>query len=97
MISPQVVYMNPIGETGTIRQQLFTKGDANEHAQACQTDAAGPGAEGQDDVEGLVSLPNHGHTPAKATALAGVSPGTARKWLVRYQAEGWAGLQDRDW
>ena len=42
-----------------------------------------------------MSLPNHGQTPAKAAAVAGVSPVTARKWLVRYQAEGWAGLQDR--
>ena len=42
-----------------------------------------------------MSLPNHGHTPAKAAAVAGVSPVTAEKWLVRYQTEGWAGLQDR--
>ena len=44
-----------------------------------------------------MSLPNHGHTPAKAATVAGVSPVTAKKWLVRYQAEGWAGLQDRGW
>ena len=40
-------------------------------------------AAGRDDVGGLGSLPNHGHTPSKAAAVAGVSPGTARKWLVR--------------
>ena len=40
-------------------------------------------AAGRDDAGGLVSLPNHGHTPIKAAALAGVSPVTARKWLVR--------------
>ena len=39
-----------------------------------------------------MSLPNHGQTPAKAAAVAGVSPVTAKKWLTRYQAEGWAGL-----
>ena len=27
--SPQVVYLNQIGETGTIRQRLFMKGDSN--------------------------------------------------------------------
>ena len=36
-----------------------------------------------------------GQTPAKVAAVAGVSPVTAKKWLVRYQAEGWAGLEDR--
>ena len=30
-----------------------------------------------------MSLPNYGHTPAKAVAVAGVCPGTVRKWLVR--------------
>ena len=33
-----------------------------------------------------MSLPNHGQTPAKAAAVAGVSPVTARKWLVRSPA-----------
>ena len=33
MRSPQVVYMNQIGETGTIRQRLYMKGDLNEHSQ----------------------------------------------------------------
>ena len=31
--SPQVVYMNQIGETGTIRQRLYMQGDSNEHSQ----------------------------------------------------------------
>ena len=31
-------------------------------------------AAGRDDVGGLVSLPNHGNTPAKAAAVAGVTP-----------------------
>ena len=30
-----------------------------------------------------MSLPNYGHTPAKVAAVAGVSPVTAKKWLVR--------------
>ena len=45
--------------------------------------------------ERMVKMMLDGQTPAKAAALAGVSPVTAKKWLVRYQAEGWAGLQDR--
>ena len=45
--------------------------------------------------ERRVKMMLDGHTPAKAAVLAGVSPVTAKKWLVRYQAEGWAGLQDR--
>ena len=45
--------------------------------------------------ERMVKMMLDGHTPAKAAAVAGVSPVTAKKWLVRYQAEGWAGLQDR--
>ena len=44
--------------------------------------------------ERMVKMMLDGHTPTKAAALAGVSPVTARKWLVRYQAEGRAGLQD---
>ena len=42
-----------------------------------------------------MSLTNYGHTPAKAAAVAvaGVSPVTAKKWLVRYQAEGRAGFK----
>ena len=43
-------------------------------------------AAGRDDVGGLVSLPNHGHTPTRATAVAGVCPGTAKKWLTRSPA-----------
>ena len=31
--SPHVVYLNQIVETGTMRQQLYMKGDSNEHAQ----------------------------------------------------------------
>ena len=31
--SPQVVCLNQIGETGTIGQRLYMKGDSNEHAQ----------------------------------------------------------------
>ena len=42
-----------------------------------------------------MSLPNHGHTPVKDAAVAGVFPVTAEKWLVRYQTEGWAGLPNR--
>ena len=45
--------------------------------------------------ERMVKMMLDGHTPAKAAAVAGVSPGTAKKWLDRYQAEGRAGLQDR--
>ena len=45
--------------------------------------------------ERMVKMMLDGHTPTQAAALAGVSPVTAKKWLVRYQAEGWAGLQDR--
>ena len=45
--------------------------------------------------ERMVKMMLDGHTPAKAAAVAGVSPVTARKWLLRHQAEGWAGLQDR--
>ena len=33
VISPQAVYLNQIGETGTMRQRLYMKGDSNEHAQ----------------------------------------------------------------
>ena len=33
--------------------------------------------------ERMVKMMLDGHTPAKAAALAGVSPGTAKKWLVR--------------
>ena len=32
-------------------------------------------------LDGLVSLPNHGHTPAKAAAVAGVSPVTAERFI----------------
>ena len=45
--------------------------------------------------ERMVKMMLDGRTPTKAAALAGVSPVKAKKWLVRYQAEGWAGLQDR--
>ena len=45
--------------------------------------------------ERMVKMILDGHTPAKVAAVAGVSPVTAKKWLVRYQTEGWAGLQDR--
>ena len=31
--SPQIVYLNQLGETGTIRQRLYMKGDSNEPAQ----------------------------------------------------------------
>ena len=31
--SPPVVCLNQIGETGTMRQLLYMKGDSNEHAQ----------------------------------------------------------------
>ena len=33
--------------------------------------------------ERMVKMMLDGHTPSKAAALAGVSPVTARKWLVR--------------
>ena len=36
--------------------------------------------------ERMVKMMLDGHTPAKAAALAGVSPVTARKWLVRSPA-----------
>jgi transposase InsO family protein len=45
--------------------------------------------------ERLVKMMVSGHTAAVAARAAGVCPRTARKWLARYQAEGWAGLQDR--
>ena len=47
--------------------------------------------------ERRVKMMLEGHTRVKAATVAGVSPVTARKWLVRYQAEVWAGLQDRGW
>lgn len=40
-------------------------------------------AAGRDDVGRLVSLPNYGHTPAKAAALAGVCPGTVKTCLLQ--------------
>ena len=33
--------------------------------------------------ERMVKMMLDGHTPAKAAAVAGVCPGTAKKWLVR--------------
>ena len=45
--------------------------------------------------ERMVKMMLNGQTPARAAALAGVCPRTARKWFARYQAEGLAGLQDR--
>ena len=33
--------------------------------------------------ERMVKMMLDGHTPAKAAALAGVCPGTAKKWLTR--------------
>jgi transposase InsO family protein len=36
-----------------------------------------------------------GQTPEAAARAAGVCPRTARKWVARFKAEGWAGLQDR--
>ena len=36
--------------------------------------------------ERRVKMMLDGHTPTRAAALAGVSPGTARKWLVRSPA-----------
>ena len=36
--------------------------------------------------ERMVKMMLDGHTPAKAAAAAGVSPVTARKWLVRSPA-----------
>ena len=36
-----------------------------------------------------------GWTVAKAAEAQGVSRTTARKWLARYRAEGWPGLEDR--
>ena len=44
--------------------------------------------------EWMVKMMLDGHTPTRA-AFAGMFPSTAKKWLTRYQAEGWAGLQDR--
>jgi transposase len=32
---------------------------------------------------------------AKAAEAQGVSPATAHKWIARYRAEGWSGLEDR--
>ena len=45
--------------------------------------------------ERIVRLVESGQTPEAAARAAGVCPGTARKWLARYRAEGSAGLQDR--
>ena len=36
--------------------------------------------------ERMVKMMLDGHTPTKAAAVAGVCPGTARKWLVRLPA-----------
>ena len=36
-----------------------------------------------------------GQTPEAAARAAGVCPRTARKWVARLKAEGWAGMQDR--
>ena len=36
--------------------------------------------------ERIVKMMLDGHTPTRAAALAGVSPGTAKKWLVRSPA-----------
>ena len=45
--------------------------------------------------ERMVRAMLRGETPKAAAHAAGVSPRTARKWLVRYKTEGLAGLQDR--
>ena len=45
--------------------------------------------------ERMVKMMLNGQTPARAAALAGVCPRTAKKWFARYQGEGLAGLQDR--
>ena len=45
--------------------------------------------------ERMIKMTLNGQTPARVAVLAGVCPGTASKWLARYQAEGLAGLQDR--
>ena len=36
--------------------------------------------------ERMVQMMLDGHTPTKAAAVAGVCPGTAKKWLVRSPA-----------
>ena len=36
--------------------------------------------------ERMVKMMLEGYTPAKAAALAGVCPGTARRWLMRSPA-----------
>ena len=46
--------------------------------------------------ERRVKMMLNGHTPAKAAAVAGVSPGTAKKWLVRSPASMQAGLRRND-
>jgi transposase InsO family protein len=43
----------------------------------------------------LVKRIEAGWTPSTAAEAAGVSRATAYKWLRRYRAEGWIGLQDR--
>lgn len=45
--------------------------------------------------ERLVRMMESGHTPQAAARAAGVCARTAVKWLARYRAEGFGGLQDR--
>ena len=45
--------------------------------------------------ERMVRMMLSGQTPEAAARAAGVCPRTARKWLVRFKAQGAAGLQDR--
>jgi len=45
--------------------------------------------------ERMVRMMLNGQTPEAAARAAGVCPRTARKWLMRYKAEGVDGLQDR--
>jgi transposase-like protein len=45
--------------------------------------------------ERMVKMVLGGQTPKAVSEAVGVCPRTVRKWVVRYNSEGLAGLQDR--